>query len=204
MHRNSVVRAERRLLPDGAVDLLRGKHRARMLHQQAQDVIFPRRERRRRTVHRDSLGRIVQLHAADAQQLRLHRAAAELQIPPELRFHPRQHLHGVEWFCNVIVGAHVQAQDLIRVLGLRREQDDWNVGMLAQLRERFDTVHSRHHHVQQHKVDIFLRGHRQRARAVIGLEHLVVPGREIDFQRRHDVAVVVADQNVVHRIASGS
>ena len=39
-----------------------------------------------------------------------------------------------------------------------------------------------------------------RLRAVVGFKDAVLPAGEINFQRGDDVAVVVADQNVVHGV----
>ena len=80
----------------------------------------------------------------------------ELQVSPQLAFDPRHDLHGVEGLRDIIVRADVEAEDLIRVLAFRREQNDGDVARSAQPRQCFDPVHTGHHDVQQHELNVFL------------------------------------------------
>ena len=67
----------------------------------------------RLAVERDALGVVVQLDPADRDDRRRLDRRAQLQEAAQLRFDPRQHLHGVEGLCDVVVRAHAQPQDLV-------------------------------------------------------------------------------------------
>ncbi len=84
------------LVPDLAVEIPRVENLAGILHQELQDVVLPGRQVYRLSVHSDVLAAVVQRDAADGEHVLPHRAAAQLQIAPQLRAHPGQQLHGVE------------------------------------------------------------------------------------------------------------
>ena len=96
-----------KMLGKGNVDL------AGVLHEIVENVVFLRRERDRLAVERDALGVVVQLDPADRDDRRRLDRRAQLQEAAQLRFDPRQHLHGVEGLCDVVVRAHAQPQDLV-------------------------------------------------------------------------------------------
>ena len=55
-----------------------------------------------------------------------------------------------------------------------------------------------HHDVHENQVDLVGLRRLQRLPAVVGLDGLVALAGEIDIQRRHNVSVVVTDQDGVH------
>ena len=125
-------------------------------------------------------------------------AAAQGHIPPQLGPDPGQQLHGVEGLGHIVVGPHVQSQHLVRILGLGRQQDHRQVVALPQAGHGGDAVHPRHHHVQQDQVHLLPVQQPQGLIAVIGRQHPVALGGQIDVQGRHDVLFIVADQDGVH------
>ena len=171
-----------------------------MADEQLQNVKFGRRQRHRLAVERDFLGLVAERDAAERVFARsvagLH--AAELRIAPQLGADARQHLHRVERLCHIVVRTDVQPEDLVRVLAFCRQQDDRQIVGLAQLDRGVNAVHHGHHDVHQHEMDVLLGEDVQRLLAGVGAECAVTFGTEVDFQRGHNVALVVADQNVVH------
>ena len=123
-----------------------------MLHEIIQDVIFLRRERDLLTVERDALGIVVECNAADRHLRRRFDRRAQLQEPSQLRFDSRQHLHGVKGLCDIIVRAHTEAQNFVRILGFCREQNHGNIGELAQLRHGRNAIHAGHHDIHQRQL----------------------------------------------------
>ena len=113
VYRHGVVDPDRGLVPHGAVELRGRIDLAGVLHEIVENVVFLRRERDRLAVERDALGVVVQLDPADRDDRRRLDRRAQLQEAAQLRFDPRQHLHGVEGLCDVVVRAHAQPQDLV-------------------------------------------------------------------------------------------
>ena len=189
---------EGHVVPHPAVDLTGGEHGTRVLHEEAQDVVFLGGQRRRLAVHRDRLGVVVQTDTADDQRGRLHRAAAQLEIAPQLGAHPRQQHHRVKGLGDVVVRAYVQPQHLVGVLTLGRQQDHRHVAGLPQLGHGGQAVHHRHHDIHEDEMHVLPPGNGQRLLAVIRLQDAVALRRQIDLQRRNDIPLIIADQNGIH------
>ena len=111
-------------------------------------------------------------------------------------------LDRVEGLRDIVVRPDVEPEHLVGVLALRRQQDDGDVALLAQLRRGGDAVERGHHHVHEHQVDLLAPQHVQRLASVIGGKDRIALGLEIDLQCRDDVLLVVAYQNVVHVLTS--
>ena len=197
MDGHGIVR-RRVLVPHPAVYLVGREHLPRMLHQKPQNVVFQGRQVHGVPVHGDGFGVVVQADPADGHGGGGRMAAAQGHIPPQLGPDPGQQLHGVEGLGHIVVGPHVQSQHLVRVLGLGRQQDHRQIVALPQAGHGGDAVHPRHHHVQQDQVHLLPVQQPQGLIAVIGRQHPVALGGQIDVQGRHDVLFIVADQDGVH------
>ena len=200
MHGHGALRAEGLVVPDLPIERGGRKDLARVLQQDFQDLELRRRERDRLAVGRDGLAPVVEDDAAADEQAAFDLAAAELQIAPQLALDPREQLHGVEGLGDVVVRADVEAEHLVGVLALGRQQDDGHVALPPDRGERRNAVHLGHHHVQQHELHVLAGEEVQRLCAGAGGEGAVALGLEIDFQRGDDVLLVVADQNGLHTL----
>ena len=193
---------QRSFLPHAAIDLIGGEDRACVLHEKSQDIVLLRREIHFLSVHAYGLGAVIQFDAADAELGGLHAAAAKLQVAPELRANPRLHLQGVEGLCDVVIRADVEPQHLVAVFALSGQENDGDVGELANLRHGSETVHLGHHDIEENEVDILFGCDGKGFPPGLCFENAVSLRSQINFQRRENVFLVVADQNVVHSFAS--
>ena len=193
MHRDRVVRHDF-IVPHLPVDLLGRKHLARVAAQQLEDLILKRRHAHRLAVHGHGFALRVQHQPADHDLLfgRLHRA--ELGVAPQLALDPRDQLGRVKGLCDVVVRARGQAEDLVRVLALGREQDDRDVLALAHLEQRFDAVHFGHHDVQQQQMHRAGHDDVERFEPVICLFDGIAFRPQEDRNAVHDLLVVVHHQ----------
>ena len=186
------------ILPDALIDIARVKDLTGVFHEEPEDVVLGRREGGGLAVHGDGLAGIVHAYAADCEAALPYLRRAEHRIAPQLCAHARKHLKGIEGLGDVIVRADVQAEYLVRVLTLGREQDHGDVRALAYFHHGADAVHDRHHNVHEHKADIAALQQRERLRAVICALDGVALALEINFQRGDDILFVVADKHSVH------
>ena len=67
-----------------------------------------------------------------------------------------QQLAGAEGLRHVVVGAELEADDLVDLAGARREHKDRHAGLATQDAADLEAVDHRQHEVQQHEVGAFL------------------------------------------------
>ena len=196
---NGTFAAQSRLLPDGFIEGLGGKHLAGILHQQMQNGIFRGSQGYGLTLHQYGLGTVIQGDSADGQfVLGCQRPGTQLGIAAQLAADSRQHLHGNKGLGDVIIGTYVQAQHLILCLRLGSQKNNGGIGQLPDLGGGGNAVHDRHHNIQQNQVDIMLFYDFQGFRTGESFKKLVPLRCQIDFQRIHNIRLVITDQNVVH------
>ena len=199
MNRHRVLGAQGGLVPNLLIDLGGGIHPPGILDEQPQDAVLAGGELHRLAVHGDAFVHVVQLNASQNIPVRLFDPCAQHGIAPELGPHPGQHLHGVEGLCDIVVGTHVEAVDLVGALTFGGQQDDGDVGGLPQLGGDGDAVHLRHHDVQQDQLNVVVFDGFQGLLSRIGLKEAVILLRgQINFKSSDDVPVIIADQNVIH------
>ena len=113
-----------------------GKYLSGVLHEQLQNTVLGRGQRHRVTVHGHALALIVQRYAADGNDLGffllLGLQRTQHGIASELRLDARDHLHRIKGLRSVVVRTDGQAQHLVGVLALGRQQNNRNVGLFAQ------------------------------------------------------------------------
>ena len=156
MNCDSSLGAVRLILPDTPINLLRSEYFSRMLHQQLQNLIFPRRQIDQLTVHTYLLAPVVQTDRPHPKSFRFLFRSAELQISAQLRTHPGGQLDRIEGFCDIVVRTDVQAQYLICVFALRGQQNDREIFLFPQSGQGTDSVKFGHHNVQQNKSDFII------------------------------------------------
>ena len=116
---------------------------------------------------------------------------------PKYSLHPRKHLPGAKGLGDVVVRAHLQPQQLVEFLALRREHYDWYIGILADLTAQHQAVHAGHHDIQYHNVRAHALDLFKGLIAVIGGNHLVAFPPEIGVQRLVDIRIVVGNQYLI-------
>ena len=104
------------------------------------------------------------------------------------------HLLDPERLDDEVVGAQLQAQHAIDLLGLGADEDDRHVRVAgADLAADVVAARPRHHDVQQHEVRRFGLEARQRLAPVVGGDGVVAFVRQDGGQPVADVAVVLGD-----------
>jgi hypothetical protein len=66
---------------------------------------------------------------------------------------PGQQFARRECLRQIIVGAHLQAHDAIRLLAATGQYQHWSLRMNAQTAQHFEPVHAGQHHVENHGVE---------------------------------------------------
>ena len=199
MHRYGVFRADGGAARDAPIDFLRGKNNAGLLHQKLQNVVFAPREADFFAVFCYALLGVTQLNPAHTQNI-LGKCAAKARISAQLGAHARHQFKRGKWLCHIVVRTDVQTEHLIRVLRFCREHDYGDVGACANFSERFDSVHARHHDIQQHKLHRRVIQGGERLLAAVGAYGLMPLCSKIDTKCRNNIPVVVANQNSCHSV----
>ena len=96
---------------------------------------------------------------------------------------------------DVVVGAELEAEDLVDLLGLGGEHDDRDGVAGADPPADLQPVHPGHHHVEHDEVEVALVEARQRLTAVGGGRHLVAVLAQREAQQRLDRLLVVGQQD---------
>ena len=81
-------------------------------------------------------------------------AAGRRRRPAQLGLDARQQLHHLERLGDVVVGAELQADDLVDDLAARGQHDHRRLdAAAAQLAQHVEAVHPRQHHVEQDEIE---------------------------------------------------
>ena len=75
---------------------------------------------------------------------------------PQHGLHPARELADRERLGDVVVGAELEAEDLVGLLGLRGEHDDRHRAARADRAAHVEAVHPRQHHVEHDEVEVVL------------------------------------------------
>jgi hypothetical protein len=120
----------------------------------------------------------------------------------EDRANAREELARMEGLRNVIVGAHLEADDAVHILAARREHEHGDAALGAQLAAKREPVDARHHEVEHDEVH----------GALLDRAHELAPVREhgrakavlleVLRDERADLGVVVDDQDVLQHGAA--
>ena len=142
----------------------------------------------------------VRFGRVDPQREHLDRLLLALLRPrhpgaPQRRLHARAELAHRERLGDVVVGAQLEPEDLVDLLGLGGEHDDRDRGAGAQPAAHLEAVHLGQHHVQHDEVEGLLGEARERLAAVRGLHHLVPVALQREGQQRLDRLLVVDQED---------
>ena len=101
----------------------------------------------------------------------------------------------VERLDEVVVGAELEAADLVFVVVLGGEQDHRDAGALAQAAHDFEPGHVGHDDVEDDDVGALLLGDAQRFFAVVGDDDAKSLARKLELDQAQDAGFVVDGQN---------
>ena len=161
----------------------------------------------RRAAHLDGA-----LGGVDAQLVDLERLLAGARLAPgharapQRRLHPRAELAQREGLGDVVVGAQLEAEDLVDLLGLGREHDDRHRGARAHAPAHLEAVQAREHDVEHDEVEGRLAEAGERLAAVGGLHDLVAVLAQREREQRLDRLLVVDEEDagrVLEHVLSG-
>ena len=113
--------------PDAIEQLLAAVHPFRVRHEKFQQAIFSRAQCDRALTHHDAMAGTIERQLVDANQLGFILATAA----PQHCIHARNQLARRERLGHIVVGAAIQARDLIHFLGTRRQHDDRQIARIA-------------------------------------------------------------------------
>jgi hypothetical protein len=119
------------------------------------------------------------------------------------RLHPRAELAHGERLGDVVVGAQLQPDHLVDLLGLRREHDDRHRAARPQAPAHLQPVELGKHHVEHHEVEGLLGEAVQRLAPVPRVHHLVAVLTQRERQERLDRLLVVYEQDSSGSIGHG-
>src|SRR4051812_45305983 len=194
-----VHRARRALVlraPAARKDVLAAERAAARLQEKPQHLELLRADLHRLVATHHRLAVQVHLHLAELHHrvlLRTRRAAAQERV------HPREQLAEAEGLGEVVVGAHAQAEDLVRLHALGGEHQDGGGGSAAaQFLEQLVPVALREHHVEHDQIDIRLQGHAQAGLAVGRHADVVAVLAQVQAQAQGYGAIVFDDQEAGH------
>ena len=110
---------------------------------------------------------------------------------PQHRLDALHHQALRERLGDVVVGAHLEAEQLVDLLVLGGEEDHRHVGLLAQAAQQLHAVHARHLDVEDRQVGGLLAQRLEGGGAVAIGAHLVALRLQRHAERGEDVALVV-------------
>src|SRR5215212_873894 len=174
------------------------------LGQEQQQVELPSRKVDRLPGHGNGSAVPVDAQLADRQLAEHGRAAPGLLIAPQTGSDAGQQLARRERLGHVVVGAGVEADDLVSLLAPRRQHDHRPVPELAQSPAHFHAVQVRQADVEKHQVRRRRSGRQQRVRPGRRDRYVVTLLLKKKRERvRHQRVVVDDEQASVHTLYRG-
>ena len=168
-----------------------------MLEQVLEQQEFLRRQRDVAAAGRHDVAVRIDRDRAISQRLR--RCVARLALrAPQQRAHAGDELVRAEWLRKIIVGAELEPDDPLRLLGARGQHDEWNRGGLlvrAQTAADLETVDVRQHQIEHHQSGRIHRDHLQRVATRCGAICLERGFLEVARHELRDVRIVLDDQD---------
>lgn len=150
---NGIFRGKTGFIPDPLIDFVNGEHPVLVFHQKLQDPEFNRGQLDIFTVYRQGFVHRVQDKSACLEHVFLLGHIPQGHIPPQGGADPGNQLQGVERLCDIIVGTHIESQNLVGILAFGRDEDDGDVAILADLHHGANAIQAGHHDIQQDQVD---------------------------------------------------
>ena len=120
-----------RFFPDDFVNFVAGKNPCLVFHKKAQNFVLVRRQIRHLSVHPHFLGIVVQADASHGVIAVVDFRRTQRGVAAYALIDPGDEFDGVKGLDNVIVGAHVQADDLVGDFALCTKDNDGDIAGLA-------------------------------------------------------------------------
>ena len=121
---------------------------------------------------------------------------------PQHRLHPAAELAHRERLGDVVVGAELEAEHLVDLLGPRGEHDDRDRAARPDLAAHLEAVHPREHQVEHDQVEVVLAQAVERLLAVEGGHHVVALLAQRIGEQRLDRLLVVHEKDARGRACS--
>ena len=119
--------------------------------------------------------------------------------PPQLGFDPRQQLHHLERLGDVVVGAELQADDLVDDLAARGQHDHRRLDAApAQLAHDVEAAEPRQHDVEEDEIERLAGRALEAALAVAAALDAVSLAGEAIGQRHHQAGLVFDEEQALH------
>ncbi len=125
--------------------------------------------------------------------------------PAQQRVDTGHHLLRAEGLGDVVVGAELQPDDAVHLVGAGGDHDHGQVGepvVVADVTADFEPVHAGQHAVEDDEVGAVRMHPRQRVGAVADGVHVVVGTFEVVPQEVSDVRVVLDDEDLLFHLAT--
>ena len=130
-------------------------------------------------------------------------AAARHPGPAQRRLHPAAELADAERLGDVVVGADLEAEDLVDLVVAGGQHDDRNLAPGAEPAADLDPVEARHHHVEDDEVEA-LRGEQVERLAAVACDHdLIALLAKRIRKKRLDRLLVVDEQDASRGFGHG-
>ena len=170
VHRDGVIRADRLLVPNRGIDVVDGEHLAGVLYKQQQNIVLDRGQLDRIAIDGDLLRVIVHDETATGIDIfaRCFTHVAELCVPAQLRLYAGHQLERIVRLREIVIGTDIETEDLIVILSLCGEHDDRNRACFTYLQYSVYTIESRHHHIDDQKINFILFHDVQYIIAIVG------------------------------------
>src|SRR5438105_1599851 len=186
--------------PAGELHQLVARERlARMLHQDFEHRELAGSERHALPLARERPGGEVQLEAPEAMRLRSRRrrpGGAARRTPAQYRVDPGEKLARIEGLGQVVIGAHLQADDAVDIVALGGEHDDRRCrGLRAQPPADGKPVLAWQHEIEDHQVVALACELLVHAARIGHRLHLVALAAEVAHQEIAQALVVVDDED---------
>src|SRR5438445_7624784 len=181
-----------RVAPDLFQDEMVGQHLAGMLHQDAQDVVFLRREFYLLALDLDDA-----LDQIDAEVAALENRlfALLLELVPQRDADARHQFVHAERLGDIVVGAEFQSLDDAGLVGAAGEDDDGNVEpVVTPFAQELMTAHAGQAEIEQHQVRLFLFHQLDRHLGVRRLADRIALAAETDPKQLADRRLVIDNQ----------
>ena len=108
--------------------------------------------------------------------------------------HPGQQLPGIERLGQVVVGAHFEAEDTVRLVAPGREHDDRCLGGRPEIAAEVEAVLAREHEVEDDQVDPMGLQGLAHAASLFHRHHAIPVLLEVGGEERTDLGIVVDDE----------
>ena len=157
-------RAEPVDVPDLRHQVLSLDHPAGIAHQLGEQVELLAREIELLAAEAGDAGRGVELQLTDPNRLLVRAGAVSRGAPSQHGPYPRDHLAGAERLDHIVVGAQLEADDLVHLGAARGQHHDRHIGAPPQLAADVAAIAVGKGEVEHHQIRLRLSRQLQRAR----------------------------------------